>query len=782
MLPPYPNQPTASSSQPTLSVVIAAFTDARWPQLLAAVASVAAQRTPAELVVVVDHNDALLARARAALPAHYAAHATREGAPGALVIIPNTRARGLSGARNSGVAAATGEIIAFLDDDAVAEPDWLTHLTAPYGDPQVLGVGGAVLPAWPGAAPNWFPEEFGWVVGCSYRGGPRARAEVRNFIGCNMSFRRSALAAVGEFRVGLGRLGALPEGGEETELCIRLRQRFPEGRLLHVPEARVVHRIAARRLSLRYFAARCYAEGVSKARLTETVGRTDALEAERAYTRTALPRGVLRGLGAAFGGELAGFARAAAIALGLGLTALGYFVGLAKGYGRARGTPRAALPASAAAFEPVQLVDIDLKGGVPDLQPALSAAGRPYRRALALVRFAGRPLGLVKLEPGRAGVSARAFGEAIAAQLGVQTTSAKRVSQGLPGCAAGDKRWPFVSVVIATRERAQSLERCLASVAELEYPDFEVIVVDNNPATSATRELVAAFSAQRPALRLRYVREDFPGGAAAHNRGVLAARAEIIAFTDDDVVVDKGWLRALVAGFGAAERVGCVTGMILPAELETAPQGWLEQYGGFNKGFELRAFNLTDRRPPSPLYPYAAGIFGSGANMAFTREALFAFGGFDPALGPGSQGVGGEDLAAFFDVVTHGYTLVYQPAALLWHYHRRDYEGLRRQIYGYGVGFTAFLTKTVVERPARVFALLPLGWWALTHLLSPTSPKNANKRADYPPELSRLELRGLLYGPLAYLRSRWRLRGVRGRGRLVREAPHPSLPAERLAA
>jgi GT2 family glycosyltransferase len=781
MLPSHPNRPTPP--KPAISVVIATFTPARWPQLLEAVASVAAQRMSAELVVVVDHNDALLARARVELPAHYAAHG---GAPSDLIVVPNARARGLSGARNSGVAAARGEIVAFLDDDAVADPDWLTHLAAPYADPQVLGVGGAALPAWPGAAPRWLPEEFWWVVGCSYRGGPRARESVRNFVGCNMSFRRSALAAVGEFRVGVGRLDALPEGGEETELCIRLRQRFPGGQLLYVPEARVFHQVAARRLSLHYFTSRCYAEGVSKARITATVGRTDALAAERRYTRKVLPQGVLRGLSAALRGERAGFVRAACIVLGFAATVLGYFVGLAKGYGRS--ATGAVSPGAAAAFEPLQLADVDLEDGLPDLQPAFSATGRPYRRALVLVRSRGRPLGLVTLELGARGLSAQALGEEIAVQLAeplrqlsgapLDTFNALDNAKG----AEEEKSWPFVSVVIATRERARSLERCLVSLAALDYPDFEVVVVDNSPVTQATSALVAAFAARHPALRVRYVREDFPGGAAAHNRGVLAARAEIIAFTDDDVVVDRGWLKALVAGFGAAERVGCVTGMILPAELETAPQGWLEQYGGFNKGFKLRAFNLTDRRPQSALFPYTAGIFGSGANMAFTREALFAFGGFDPALGPGSRGMGGEDLAAFFDVITHGYTLVYQPSALLWHHHRRDYEGLRRQVYGYGVGFTAFLTKTLLERPARAFELLSLGGGALTYLLSPNSPKNVNKRTDYPPELSYLELLGLLYGPLAYLHSRWSLRGVRQRGRLVRAAPRKPVASERLAS
>jgi hypothetical protein len=195
--------------------------------------------------------------------------------------------------------------------------------------------------------------------------------------------------------------------------------------------------------------------------------------------------------------------------------------------------------------------------------------------------------------------------------------------------------------------------------------------------------------------------------------------------------------------------------MILPAELETEPQAWIEQYSGFSKGFGRKIFNLGDRRPANPLFPYAAGTMGSGASMAFTRVALDRIGGFDPALGAGSKGVGGDDLAAFFDIVTHGYTLVYTPASLLYHWHRRDYAGLRRQAYGYGVGLFAFLTKTVLERPSRLLDFVVKLPHGLYYILSNKSPKNQNKEGNYPAELTWVERKGMLYGPLAYLQSRW---------------------------
>src|SRR5262249_21670265 len=152
-----------------------------------------------------------------------------------------------------------------------------------------------------------------------------------------------------------------------------------------------------------------------------------------------------------------------------------------------------------------------------------------------------------------------------------------------------------------------------------------------------------------------------------------AAKGKILAFTDDDVVVDRYWLIELVRGFNLADNVGCVTGLVLPLELETAAQRWLEEFGGFDKGFIPRVYNLKENHPKTPLYPYTSGRFGTGANMAFTSACLDSIGGFDPALGPGNLADSGEDLAAFFQVVMRGHTLVYTPSALLYHLHRRDY-------------------------------------------------------------------------------------------------------------
>ena len=302
---------------PTVSVVVCTYADDRWPDLVAAIESIRRQTTaPLEIVVVVDHNAELLERVRAELPD--------------VVAVSNGEQRGLSGARNSGVDVARGDVIAFIDDDAVAAEDWLEWLVAAYADAHVLGVGGAAEPAWELGRPRRFPEEFDWVVGCTYRGMPVQRAEVRNLIGANMSFRRDVLAAAGRFRSGIGRVGTRPIGCEETELCIRARRRWSEGVFVFEPGARVAHRVPRHRVTLRYFGARCYAEGWSKAVVARLVGSADGLSTERSYVRRTLPRAVVRGLAdCVLRADLGGLGRSLAVVFGLGCTTAGYAVGLA---------------------------------------------------------------------------------------------------------------------------------------------------------------------------------------------------------------------------------------------------------------------------------------------------------------------------------------------------------------------------------------------------------------------------------------------------------------------
>jgi hypothetical protein len=267
-----------------------------------------------QVIVVVDHNAELLARVRNAFTG--------------VAVIDNRERPGLSDARNAGLKAATGEVVAFLDDDAVAAADWLETLLSRYSDENVVAVGGAVRAAWRAGRPPWFPAEFDWVVGCSYVGLPTTTTAIRNLIGCNMSFRRRPVLAAGGFQV--GRVGELAVGCEddETELCIRLRERRPYDQIIYEPQAVVHHSVPSERSTWSYFWTRCWSEGLSKALVAQQVGQRRALSSETFYALQTLPVGFLRGIrDCMLSGQVAGLLRAFAIATGLCTTVSGYLAG-----------------------------------------------------------------------------------------------------------------------------------------------------------------------------------------------------------------------------------------------------------------------------------------------------------------------------------------------------------------------------------------------------------------------------------------------------------------------
>jgi glycosyltransferase involved in cell wall biosynthesis len=295
-------------------VVICAYTEQRWDDVLAAVRSVHAQSLPPlEILLVVDHNPDLQVRLAEELPD--------------VRVVENREQRGLSGGKNTGVALSTGDIVAFLDDDAVAEPDWLKFMAAGYDRPEVVGVGGMTLPLWETGRPVWFPPEFDWVVGCTFVG--REPGPVRNLLGGNASFRREVFDVAGGFPTHMGRTAAVsrPLGCEETEFCIRVSQRMPGSVFLYEPRAVIGHRAPIARERFSYFRARCYAEGLSKALVTRSVGTGDGLAAERTYVAVTLRRGAVSGLKAGMRGDRAALARSGAIVTGLGAAAWGYAVG-----------------------------------------------------------------------------------------------------------------------------------------------------------------------------------------------------------------------------------------------------------------------------------------------------------------------------------------------------------------------------------------------------------------------------------------------------------------------
>jgi hypothetical protein len=296
-----------------VTVVICAYTLGRWPQTKAAVASVLAQRpAPAQVLLIIDHNSELATLARAELPG--------------ITVLDSAGEPGLSGARNTGLKAATEPVTAFLDDDAEAQPGWLAALIEPYHDADVAGSGGGVWPRWGTPRPGWLPPEYDWVVGCSYVGLPTVSAAVRNPIGANMSFRTQLALDAGGFSGDIGRVGTVPRGCEETELAIRVTAQ-EHLTVMYVPAAGVDHHVGPERTRFGYFVRRCWHEGQSKAVVVGLVGASSGLSRERRQAAVVIPAAIRRDLASLLRGQAAGGKRIAASVIGLGASAAGYAVG-----------------------------------------------------------------------------------------------------------------------------------------------------------------------------------------------------------------------------------------------------------------------------------------------------------------------------------------------------------------------------------------------------------------------------------------------------------------------
>ena len=319
------------------------------------------------------------------------------------------------------------------------------------------------------------------------------------------------------------------------------------------------------------------------------------------------------------------------------------------------------------------------------------------------------------------------------------------------------------SVVVCTLGEDHRLRRTVDSILAQSHGDLELIVVDNQPASGKVQRLLA--SVDDP--RLRIVQEPRRGLSVARNTGLAVARSDFVAYTDDDAFADPDWLRYLLAPFAEHPGIVCVTGLVLPAELSTAAQLLFEEFGAFDKGFERVVWTaqpddelarLGVMGEHGVLFPYSAGVFGSGNNMAFRTQWLRDSGAFDVALGAGTRARGGEDLDAFLQVILAGRAIIYEPHALVRHAGRADLAALRQQMFGYGSGMSAVIAKHFLASPGQGLGIvrrLPAG---LRRLVDPASSKNEAKSDDFPAELSRAELRGYAAGPALYLQSRVRAR------------------------
>jgi glycosyltransferase involved in cell wall biosynthesis len=307
-----------------------------------------------------------------------------------------------------------------------------------------------------------------------------------------------------------------------------------------------------------------------------------------------------------------------------------------------------------------------------------------------------------------------------------------------------------MAAVVATRDRPELLARCLDTLLPAAAAvDAEVIVVDSGPSSSDTAALVA-----RSYPSVRYLRQPRPGLSLARNTGLHATEADVVAFTDDDVVVDPAWLARIRGVFDAEPRAVCVTGLIMAAELDTPAQLWLERLGGYAKGFTRERYDLLTHRRDDALYPFDLGRFGSGANIGVRRRDFVTLGGFDEALGRGTPARGGEDLDAFRRILKAGGLLVYEPGAIVWHYHRRMETGLRAAAVADGIGLGATLTKWALEDPIAVLGLLRRTPKVLLREWERRPAKVIAERSTRPPALGLSRTFGLVMGPAAYLRSR----------------------------
>jgi GT2 family glycosyltransferase len=428
---------------------------------------------------------------------------------------------------------------------------------------------------------------------------------------------------------------------------------------------------------------------------------------------------------------------------------------------------------------PMRILEVELGQPLSTISAFDEKKGCSYQRARCLVRLHTQPLGIVELEIEGSELRPEEYAPKIWQSLSVQINEhlqqdglpaiTELTAEGLPflsdpRCIEERNKFladaPFVSVIVPTHDRVDRLTLCLRSLLALHYPHYEIIVVDNAPSTNATADLMKQMSIDEP--RVRYVREDRPGPSWARNCGIKVAKGKILAFVDDDIIVDSYWLVEIVRAFSVSDKVACVTGLVLPIELETPAQIWFEYRDGYVPQFTRQIFDMTEHRPKDRLFPYTADRLGGGGNTALTAEFLQRVGGFDPALGGNGPARCCQDVALFFQVIVQGYQLVYTPAPLVYHHHYRDYGSLRKRTYNQGIGYTAYLTKCLLENPHLVLDFMSKVPYGLFCAFNPWSPKVSRKQAHYPKELGKelgkLRWKGMMYGPFAYLRSRQLMR------------------------
>lgn len=384
------------------------------------------------------------------------------------------------------------------------------------------------------------------------------------------------------------------------------------------------------------------------------------------------------------------------------------------------------------------VLEIDLESQPTDIN-GLDA----YSSALVLVRLSGEPVGQIRLPVHGGLIEHQHLSQALIDHSGaaIYTRWAGQFL-GWREERTDKSVSPTATVAVCTRDRPDDLHRCLESLMRLSHEDNEYLVVDSFSATDETRRVVEAFP------QVRYLRENRPGLDIARNRALREARSEVVAFLDDDAVADRNWLAELLRDFNDPW-VLCVTGLTMPLELETEAQEWFETYSPFNRGFRRRVFHRSNHDPA------AAGRVGAGANMALRRNVLNLVGEFDELLDAGTPTRSGGDTEMFARILNRDYRIVYEPAALAWHCHRRSWKELREVIYGYGVGVYAYWTRQLVVEGNWRVVKHAIGW--LSDQQVPNLLRSLLHRSgSVPLDLLLAELRGCAAGPRAYVSSRSR--------------------------